>query len=324
MRMEYQILIAFVLDLLLGDPRWLPHPVRGIGRLALSLETPLRKAIPCAGTAGVVAVLLTLSITGGVTYGIITLATFVHPLAGGVISIIILYTAFATRDLAQHAHRVYCALREENLEEARVRVGMIVGRDTDRLDKTGVIRATVETVSESLVDGVTAPLFFAAIGGPVGAMLYKAVNTLDSTFGYKNQRYLYFGWASARLDDVANWIPTRLTAPLLALVSGLFGLSVFQAIQMCWRDGGKHDSPNAGLSEATMAGALGVQLGGLNYYEGEPCDGPRFGSSVHPLETRHILIVNGLMLATASVALVLFLGGRIAVAHWLSCHGGVL
>lgn len=323
MRLEYQILAAFALDLLLGDPRWLPHPVKLIGRLAAALEAPLRRSIPNARGAGVVAVAIVLGVTGVAAFSLIRCAAALHPLAGDIVSVLLLYTAFAARDLASHANAVYRALSNNNLAEARQRVGMIVGRDTARLDEHEVVRATVESVAESLVDGVTAPLFFAVLGGPVGAILYKAVNTLDSTFGYKNERYVQFGWASARLDDVANFLPARLTAPLVAVAAALLGHSPLPSLRIWLRDGSKHASPNAGLSEAAVAGALGVQLGGTNYYGGEPSEHPRMGDPLRPLERRDIPRANALMLATAALALLVFIGARLAVAELpLFCNGG--
>jgi adenosylcobinamide-phosphate synthase len=323
MRLEYQIFAAFVLDLLLGDPRWLPHPAKLIGRFAAALEAPLRRSISNARTAGVIAVAIVLSITGSVAFGLIHCAAVLHPMAGDIASILLLYTAFATRDLAQHANAVYRSLTRDNLAEARQRVSMIVGRDTAKLDEREVVRATVESIAESLVDGVTAPLFFAVLGGPVGAMLYKAVNTLDSTFGYKNERYIQFGWASARLDDVANFLPARLTAPLVAVAAALLGHNAIRALRTWLRDGGKHASPNAGLSEAAVAGALGVQLGGTNYYGGEPSEHPRMGDPTRPLERHDIPRANALMLATATLALFIFNGARLAALELPRfCNGG--
>jgi adenosylcobinamide-phosphate synthase len=314
MRLEYQILAAFGLDLLLGDPRWLPHPVRLIGRFALVLEQPLRRIIPRLRFAGMMAVFIVLGISGIITCLMIHGAAAVHPFAGDAVSILLLYTAFASRDLIQHSYRVHGALKENNLSEARRRVAMLVGRDTALLNETGVVRAAVESVAENLVDGVTAPIFFAVIGGPVGAMMYKAVNTLDSTFGYKDERYLLFGWASARLDDVANFLPARITAPLVALSAAIFGYRPLNSIRILLRDGGKHPSPNAGLSEAAMAGALGVQLGGLNYYGGEAYECALLGDPIQALNRQNILAVNLLTLETSILCLLLLTGMR---AMWI-------
>ena len=323
MRLEYQIIAAFALDLLLGDPRWLPHPVKLIGRFAAALEAPLRRTIPNARAAGVIAVVIVLGVTGLVAFALIRCASALHPMAGDVVAILLLYTAFAARDLASHANAVYRSLTSDNLDQARQRVSMIVGRDTATLDEREVVRATVESVAESLVDGVTAPLFFAVLGGPVGAMLYKAVNTLDSTFGYKDERYIHFGWASARLDDVANFLPARLTAPSVAVAAALLGHSPLRSLRIWLRDGRKHASPNAGLSEAALAGALGVQLGGTNYYGGEPSQHPHMGDPTRPLERRDIARANALMLTTAALALLVFTGALLAaleLPHF--CNGG--
>ena len=179
---------------------------------------------------------------------------------------------------------VFRPLAAGNLVEARRRVGAIVGRDTDRLDEAGVVRAAVESVAESTVDGVTAPLFFAAVAGPVGAMVYRAVNTLDSMFGHQDDAYRRFGWAAARIDDLANYLPARLTAPLLCLAALLLRLAVRAgAARSLLRDGRNHASPNSGLAEAAMAGALGVQLGGLTYYDGQPLEKPTIGDAIVPL-----------------------------------------
>ena len=310
MRLELQILAAFALDLLLGDPPWFPHPVKWIGRFALAMEIPLRKLIPRARAAGIAAVCLVVGLTGLIAFALIRGAAWVHPMAGDAVSIILLYTAFASRDLMRHSCRVYRALRQGDLAEARRCVSMLVGRDTDCLDDRGVSRAAVESVAENLVDGVTAPVLFAVLGGPIAAMMYKAVNTLDSTFGYKDERYLYFGWASARLDDVANYLPARLTVPLVAATAAILGFRPLDCMRVCFRDGRKHPSPNAGLSEAAVAGALGVQLGGLNYYDGEPYEGAYLGDPLRSLDKRDILSANKLMIGTAVLFLLLFTGIR--------------
>ncbi len=314
MRVEYQVLAAFGADLLLGDPRWLPHPVKCIGRFAAALEAPLRRMIPRARAAGIVAVFAVLAATGLAGLALVAGATRLHPIAGDVVSIVLLYTCFAGRDLARHSARVYRALVGNDLPEARRQVAMLVGRDTERLAEPEVVRGAVESVAENMVDGVTAPILFAILGGPVGALLYKAVNTLDSTFGYKNERYLQFGWASARLDDAVNYLPARLTAPLVALAAALLGLRPLGAWRMFQRDGRKHPSPNSGLTEAAVAGALGVQLGGLNYYFGEPSERPRMGDPDQPLQRDHILEANRLMLLTSALALLIFAGIRIAIS----------
>lgn len=303
MPLEYQILIAVVLDLICGDPRWFPHPVKLIGRFALFCETASRKAIPNPRLAGVITVVFVLSVTALITWGIVFVAGLIHPWLGDVISILLIYTTLAARDLSRYSMEVYESLKEGDLPEARRRVGRIVGRDTDVLDERGVVRATVESVAENTADGVTAPLLFAFLGGPVGALLYKAVNTLDSTFGYKNERYREFGWCAARLDDLVNYLPARLTAILVPVAAVLTGLSARNSIKILFRDARNHPSPNSGYLEAAMAGALGVQLGGLNYYFGQPSERPTMGDPLRPLESRDIVRVNALMFVTYALLL---------------------
>ncbi len=314
MSLEYQILIAVLLDLICGDPRWFPHPVKFIGRFALFCEPACRKGVPNPRMAGVIAVMFVLSATAGISWGIVFMGGLIHPWLGDVISILLIYTTLAAKDLSRHSMEVYESLKEGDLPEARRRVGRIVGRDTAVLDEQGVVRATVESVAENTADGVTAPLLFAFLGGPVGALLYKAVNTLDSTFGYKNERYREFGWAAARLDDLINYIPARLTAILIPIAAVLAGLNARNSIKILFRDHRRHPSPNSGYLEAAMAGALGVQLGGLNYYFGQPSQRPTMGDSLRPLENRDIVRVNTLMFVTYA----LLLAGCMAFLIWRS------
>jgi adenosylcobinamide-phosphate synthase len=310
MRLEYQILIAVALDLLLGDPQWLPHPVRGIGRLALWLETLSRRLLGSTRLAGLCAALSTYIVAGAAAWGAIRLAAAIHPTAADVVSILIIYTTIAARDLARHGMAVYRSLAAGELVEARRRVGAIVGRDTAVLDEAGVVRAAVESVAESTVDGVTAPLLFVVAAGPVGAMVYRAVNTLDSMFGHQDERYRQFGWAAARIDDLANYIPARCTAPLICLAALLLRQRPRLALRTLLRDGRKHASPNAGLTEAAMAGALGVQLGGVNYYDGQPLPKPTIGDAIVPLCPQHIRLANALMFVAAGLFLAVCLALR--------------
>lgn len=310
MTLSLQILAAVALDLLIGDPRWLPHPVRGIGGLARRLESPLRRLIKNEYAAGVLVVFVVVGSAALAVWGLIQGARLLHPLAGDLLSILFIYTAIAPRDLARHSMVVYRALKAGDLPLSRRRVAMIVGRDTDNLDEAGVTRAAVECVAESTVDGVTAPLFFALLGGPIGAMAYRAINTMDSTFGYMTPRYCRFGWASARLDDLANYLPARLTAPLIGVAAVVLNLHPLQSWRILRRDGRKHASPNSGLPEAAMAGALGVQLGGTAIYDGEPLEKPTIGDSLTPLTAKHILMANLVMFTTLALFLALGLLAR--------------
>lgn len=313
MRLEQQILVAVGLDLALGDPRWLPHPVRGIGWLALRLEGLARRGLGDTRLAGAVAALATYAAAGGAAWALIRGAAAVHPLAADAAAIAVIYTTVAARDLAGHSLAVFRSLAAGDLAEARRRVGAIVGRDTDRLDEAGVARAAVESVAESTVDGVTAPLFYAAIAGPVGAMVYRAINTLDSMFGHQDERYGRFGWAAARIDDLANYLPARCTAPLVCVAAILLRQRPAGALRMLLRDGRKHASPNAGLTEAAMAGALGVELGGVTYYDGQPLDKPTIGEATVPLAAGHIRAANAVMFVTAGLFLALCLAARATV-----------
>lgn len=311
----HHLLAALALDQVVGDPRWIPHPVRLIGRLASSLEAPTRRVLP-ARVAGAATVILVLVTTAGLTHAVVRGAAAIHPRAGDVVRIVVLCTTLAARDLSRHASRVHEALTASDLDEARRRVAFLVGRDTKDLDEPEIVRATVESVAENTVDGVTAPLFFGALLGPVGAMVYKAINTLDSTFGYKNEQYLEFGWASARLDDLANYVPSRLTAPVIALAATLLGLRGRDALRIWIRDRRKHPSPNSGMAEAAVAGALGVELGGMNSYGGKPSLKPTLGDRREPLARAHIQKATTLMLATTVLTAGLFLGFRNAARRF--------
>jgi adenosylcobinamide-phosphate synthase len=313
MRVEAQILAALALDLVLGDPRWFPHPVKGMGRLALFLEGITRSRFKSERLAGIATAMGVIGTTVAAAALVLTLAASIHPWLGDVVSIILMSTGIAARDLSAHAGGVRDALQAGDLVLARQRVGMIVGRDTALLEEPEVARAAVESVAESIVDGVTAPLFFAFLGGPVAMMAYKAINTLDSTFGYKNERYLHFGWASARIDDAANYIPARLTAPLVAAASAVLGFDWRKAFLVLKRDGRKHPSPNSGLCEAAVAGALGVQLGGLNYYFGQPSVKPKLGDAIEPLSSRHVLGAVRLMWLACGFFVAVGLTVRLAV-----------
>ncbi|HEX9716060.1 MAG TPA: adenosylcobinamide-phosphate synthase CbiB [Desulfurivibrionaceae bacterium] len=303
--LEYQILIAILLDQLLGDPRWLPHPVRIIGAACTGCERLTRALLP-PFAAGICSVALILGLTGATTWGMLAGATLLHPWLGSLVSILLLYTTIALRDLVRHSTEVYTPLAAGDLPEARRRVGMIVGRDTAALDEEGVARATVESVAESMVDGVTAPLFFAVLGGPVGAMLYKAINTMDSMFGYKNERYRAFGWAAARLDDLANFIPARISSLMIPAAAFLLRLDAKGALFILLRDRRKHASPNSGHTEAAVAGALGVQLGGPSPYFGRMVEKPTLGEAVRSIEPQDILRANRLMLLSSAITLLFF------------------
>jgi len=310
MRLEYQIAIALVLDLVFGDPRWLPHPVRIIGRLIAALEEPARRAIPdvrLAGSLTALAVILTAALTTG---AMIWVAGWLHPRLGDAVSILLLYTTLAARDLADHSNGVYRALARFDLAEARRLVSWMVGRDTERLTEPEVVRAAVESVAENTVDGIIAPLFFAALGGPIAAMAYKAASTLDSMIGYRNERYIDFGRTAAEIDDGANWLPARLAVPIITAAAALTGQQASAAWRIARRDGRKHMSPNAGIAEAAFAGALGIRLGGIMQRRGRPVTLPEIGDPVVTLARGQILAANRLMVAATGIAVAVFLAVR--------------
>ncbi len=266
-----ELLIGWLMDHLFGDPA--PHPVAGIGRLIAWLDARL----PRHRQAGAFLLLVVAGGTWALSWGAVVLAARLHPFLGVLVSGVLFFTAMALRTLDREARAVAAALASGDLAAARRRVGRLVGRDTETLDAAGVARAAVESVAESSVDGVTAPLFFAALGGGPMAMAYRAVNTLDSMVGHKDARHRDVGWASARLDDLLNWIPARVTGGLLVLSASLCREDAAKAWRILRRDRLKHDSPNAGHPEAAVAGALGLRLGGPLSYGGEVQDKPWIG-----------------------------------------------
>jgi len=276
--------VAVALDLLLGDPRRFPHPVIAIGRLIGLLEKLLRSLIPNERLGGILLLLITVATTCSVSWLLLKGAYAISPYAGFVLSVILSWNCLAARSLHLESGLVADALTAGDLPEARKYLARIVGRDTEDLDEAEIWRGAVETVAENGSDGVIAPLLFLLLGGPVLGLAYKAVNTLDSMVGYKNERYLQFGWASARFDDLVNWLPARITGSLMALVSPFVGLDMKDAWRLMFRDGKNHSSPNSGIPEAAAAGALGVQLGGANRYFGTMVEKPTIGDPLKPLD----------------------------------------
>lgn len=270
--MNWEIAAGVGLDLALGDPRWIPHPVRGIGWFITLQEQFWRRTGAPLRAAGVGLWLVTVSAAA--------LAVWVTlPFA----AVYWIYSFVAIRDLDRHAARVVEALRADDVAAARERLAWIVGRDTEDLDEQQIVRGTVETVAENLSDGIVAPLFYLAIGGPAAMAAYKAVNTLDSMVGYRDGRYRDLGWFSARADDAVNWVPARLTALLVWVVSLLPGFALAGSIRITWRDGASQPSPNSGYPEAAVAGALGVRLGGDNRYRGVVSRKAYLGDPLRPL-----------------------------------------
>lgn len=280
------ILLALLLDLMIGDPRWLPHPVVAIGHLIHLLERGLRRDWLNERVAGILLLLLVVTVSVGVTWFVLQALTALLPLIGWIAAILISSTCLAATSLYKESNRVASALLAGDLPLARRYLSYIVGRDTDQLDEPEIWRAVVETVAENTSDGIIAPLFWLTLGGPVAAMAYKAVSTLDSMVGYRNERYLQMGWASARMDDLLNFIPARLSALLLIMAAPLAGCSAPAAVRITLRDRLKHPSPNSGHPEAAAAGALGVRLGGAAAYGGLSSWKEYIGDDRQPLDER--------------------------------------
>lgn len=303
------LLLGFLLDQLLGDPHWLYHPVRLIGALIKGLEKPLRKI---AGDGekrlflnGILLAVTVCGITAFFSWGIIRAAGLISSGLERAVSVILCYQLLAVRSLRTESMKVYEALKEGDIQEARKAVSMIVGRDTERLNETGITKAAVETVAENTSDGVTAPLFYMAIGGPVLGWFYKAVNTMDSMVGYKNDTYLYFGRAAARLDDILNFIPSRLSALLMISASALLGMDWRHAVFIFKRDRFNHASPNSAQTESVCAGALRIQLAGDAYYFGRLCKKKTIGDPIRPVEAEDIRRANRLLYGTSFLAVLL-------------------
>ncbi len=288
-----EILFAFLLDSAIGDPRWLPHPVRIMGKVISGIEQVLRRFCTTASGERMGGVMLVLfitlpvySITDRIVKAAAGASSGLLVTAGSALIVFLAATTIATRELIRSAQLVITAVQKDDLASARRQVSMIVGRDTRDLSDKGVLKATIETLAENLSDGIVAPLFYLAVGGLPLAMTYKAVNTLDSMVGYKNAQYRYFGWAAARLDDLANYLPSRLAGLVITLSVFLVVLArnggeafpaATRSLSVMIRDGRKHPSPNSGIPEAAMAGALGVMLGGPSTYGGVLSDKPFIG-----------------------------------------------
>lgn len=311
----WAVLGGFVLDALFGDPAWLPHPVVYMGKAISKLEKFLRPRLPKTPQGellggAIVAFCLpvgTFLLTGLVCWG----AARLHPLLGLAVQMFWCGQALAARGLVQENTNVYKELKKPDLPGARKAVSRIVGRDTAELTAEGVTKAAVETVAENASDGVIAPLLYMLIGGAPLALTYKAINTMDSMLGYKNEKYLYFGRVPAKLDDAANYIPSRLAGLLWVAAAALTGNSARGAWKIWRRDRRRHASPNSAQTESACAGALGVQLAGPAYYFGQYYPKLTIGDALRPIEPEDILRANRMMYAESILALAIGLGLRV-------------
>jgi adenosylcobinamide-phosphate synthase len=312
MALELMIGIAFILDLLVGDPKWFPHPVKGIGRAANYFERRTRKYLK-PKLAGIITVLIMVIGTYVISLGLIKVISNWNLQLGLLVEIFLIHTSLATRSLYNESKPVLAELRQYNDGQAKFYLQKIVGRDTHNMTTKEIIRATVETVSENIIDGVIAPMFFAFFGGAPLALTYKCINTMDSMFGYKNDKYINFGWASARLDDIANWLPARIGGPVMVIAASLIGQNGKRAWSTMLKDGQNHLSPNAGIPEAVMSGALGVELGGSQHYQGRFVEKPLIGKRVREILPNDISTSHQILFITALLTLMIFVTIRLTI-----------
>lgn len=305
----FALILGFLLDLCFGDPHWMPHPIRLIGWLIQKLERLLRRLFPktekgelWAGGALVVAVL---AVSVSVPVLLLLLANWVSPWLRLILETMMCYQLLATKCLKDESMKVYHKLAKGDIPGARHMLSMIVGRDTERLQADSIARAAVETVAENTSDGVIAPLLFMTVGGAPLGFFYKAVNTMDSMVGYKNEKYLYLGRCAARLDDLLNFVPARLSAWLMILSARMNGMDARNAGRIYRRDRRNHESPNSAHTEAVCAGALRVQLAGDAWYFGVLHHKKTIGDALRPIEAQDIIRANQLMMGTAFLALLL-------------------
>nr|WP_222717941.1 adenosylcobinamide-phosphate synthase CbiB [Listeria immobilis] len=300
---------SFILDLLLGDPYSWPHPIKAIGNFIQLLGTLLRKVSKSEKwlfVAGGILFVVTVGLTGVITWLLLLVSSKIAYWLYVVIFIYLGYSTLAMTCLAKEARKIQRTLAKDDLAAARIQVGMIVGRDTANLSREQISKATIETVAENTADGVIAPLFYLFLGGPVLALMYKAVNTLDSMVGYKNEKYRAIGFVSAKMDDVANFIPARLTWLFLVLASFLLKYDGRAAWKIGWRDRKKHTSPNCAYPEGAVAGALDITLGGTHEYFGKEVVKPTIGDGLAPVTQKEISQTIYLLYTASICAFIIF------------------
>ncbi|MEH7274829.1 adenosylcobinamide-phosphate synthase CbiB [Neobacillus vireti] len=303
------ITLAYFIDIFVGDPPNWPHPVRWIGSMIAFFEKRLNTG-KNKKLKGVAMLLFVLLIAFSTVLIVVVISYKIHPVVGIAVEGIIIATTIAQKSLKQAALEVYEPLGRGDLPSARIKLSYIVGRDTEGLDEGEIARGAIETVAENTSDGVTAPLFWALIGGAPLAMVYRATNTCDSMAGYLNERFKEFGWASAKWDDVMNWIPSRITGILMLLGTKPLKIRYRRAWTILIRDAKKHPSPNSGWGEAAVAAILGIQLGGINYYKGIVSNRARMGEAINSIQADHIILANRVMGKTVLLfILFLWIGG---------------
>ena len=314
----YILPAAFILDLVLGDPIILPHPIRWLGRTITAGEPFFRNLRVKLSISGALFAISLIAGTWTLTFVLIKTAQCIHPLVKAGSEILIIYYCISVRSLESSAVAVFRALSQTRLDDAKAKVSLIVGRDVENLDPDGISRATVETVGENLVDGVISPLFYAAMGGAPLAMAYKMINTLDSMIGYKNDKYRDFGKVAARIDDIANFIPARISILVISVAAKILTGRGARTFQTALTEGVNHTSPNAGYSEAAFAGALGVRLGGPNYYHGRLVSKPYLGIPFKQINRNHIKKACDLMMLSSLIWMVVLVVILYFLSIWIS------
>lgn len=303
------ITLAFFIDAVMGDPPNWPHPVKWMGSGIAFLEKKLNRN-DARKAKGVGMLLIMISSVVLLSVIIIWMSYRIHLYVGIIIEGALIATTISRRSLKEAALEVYEPLHNGDMKHARLKLSYIVGRDTEKLDEREIVRGTVETVAENTSDGVTAPLFWALIGGAPLALVYRLINTCDSMVGYKSEKYLQFGWASARLDDLVNWIPSRLTGFLMLVSNKPQQLGRKETWRILFRDAKRHPSPNSGWTEAAVAALLGIQLGGKNDYNGLISNRAKMGSAIVSLQKKHILETNHILTKTSVLFIfALWMGG---------------
>jgi adenosylcobinamide-phosphate synthase len=304
---------GFVLDRICGDPPNFPHIIRLMGKLISILEKLFRRPGSSSYTqfyCGLCFVCAVAVLCAGIPLSVLLFAYWLHPVAGFVVEAFLCYQLLAVKCLRVESMAVHTCLKANDIEGARKAVSRIVGRDTEKLDRAGIARAAVETVAENTGDGVASPLFYLMLGGASLGCFFKAVNTMDSMVGYKNEQYLYFGRAAAKLDDALNFLPSRLCALFMIAAAALFRFDAPDALRIFRRDRLKHASPNSAQTEAVCAGALGIRLAGPSYYEGKLEDKPYIGDDTRPIEDDDIVRANSLLYGTAILLFIFAMGVR--------------
>ena len=313
-----RLIIGVLTDRLLGDPQGWYHPVRTMGSWIRMWEKLLRRLLPKTKNGelagGILLCVAVLALSGGVPAFLLWLAYRIHPVLNMILGSVMCWQILAAKSLKDESMKVYDALEEGDTEKARYAVSMIVGRDTKRLTREGIIRAAVETVAENASDGVIAPLFYMAFGGPVLGFLYKGINTMDSMVGYHNETYEYFGKAAARLDDAANFIPSRISAVSMIGAAFFLGLDWKRGWKIFLRDRRNHKSPNSAQTEAACAGILGVRLAGDAWYFGTLVKKPWIGDDIRPVQAEDIRLANRLMYGAEWLGLILAVAVRTLAA----------